>query len=528
MRNKLVILFLILAGNCLAQISPGDLTTAHANLEGLSNCTKCHEVGKKVASAKCLDCHKEIRELASAGKGYHASADVKSRECFACHNEHHGRNFKIIRFDTLKFSHRDAGFELLGKHNTLSCKSCHKSEFVKVKRSQKTGGGSYLGLGTACLDCHEDFHQKNLSSNCLLCHNNNAFKPVLGFDHKKTKYPLLGKHQTVDCSKCHKITETNGKKIQKFSGIAFANCTDCHKDVHDNKFGKDCKKCHNENSFQKVAGLNTFNHDKTGYPLVGKHQSVECKSCHKTTLTANLNYANCTDCHKDYHKGQLKKPGVKSDCKDCHTLDGFKPAIYTLEQHNQGVFPLEGSHLATPCFACHKKGQDWIFKDLKKKCVDCHENIHRDYIGEKFFQNQSCESCHSVVAWNKVQFDHNTTKFKLTGKHAETTCKKCHFKPDANGLEKQQFSSLTTRCLDCHADTHNKQFDTSEIASCTRCHDFDRWKPAHFNHDTARFKLDGSHKDVACAKCHKEISDGTQKYILYKLGDIRCASCHLR
>ena len=46
--------------NAFAQISPGDLSKAHASLEGVSNCTKCHTVGKKVTSEKCLDCHKEI------------------------------------------------------------------------------------------------------------------------------------------------------------------------------------------------------------------------------------------------------------------------------------------------------------------------------------------------------------------------------------------------------------------------------------------------------------------------------------
>ncbi len=512
--------------NSFAQISPGELTTAHSKLEGLSNCTKCHEVGKKVAVAKCLACHKEIRELIDLNRGYHSSAEVKSKDCFSCHNEHHGRNFKIIRFDTLKFDHRDTRFELVGKHNTLSCKSCHKQEFIKVKKSQKSSG-SYLDLGTTCLTCHADYHQQTLSSNCINCHNNNAFKPVLNFDHKKTKFPLKGKHQSVDCAKCHKVTEKDGKKSQQFTGIAFSNCTDCHKDVHENKFGRDCKKCHSEDSFKTIISTTGFDHGKTDYPLEGKHIAVECKSCHKQSLTTRLKFNLCTDCHQDYHKGQMKKPGISSDCKDCHTLAGFKNSLFTVERHNLGEFVLEGPHRATPCFACHKKGADWVFKDLKKRCVDCHENIHQNYIDEKYFRNQNCESCHSVTVWSQVKFDHNTTDFKLTGKHAVSNCKQCHFIKDPAGTVKQQFLSLSGRCLDCHTDVHNNQFDTKDKASCTRCHDYERWKPVQFNHDTSRFKLDGSHKDVACAKCHKEVSDGTVRYVQYKFEDIRCASCHL-
>jgi hypothetical protein len=524
-----IILFLvfIVTGKSLAQISPGELTKAHSNLEGISNCIKCHEVGKKVISAKCLECHKEIKELINANMGYHASAMVKGKECFACHNEHHGRNFEIIRFDTTKFDHRTTQYELAGKHSSLGCKSCHKAEFIKVKKSQKTRGGSYLGLGTTCLDCHPDYHQGTLSANCSACHTPNAFKPVLGFDHKRTKYPLAGKHQTVDCAKCHKVTEVNGKKFQKFSGIAFSNCTDCHKDVHENKFGKDCKKCHNEESFLKVTGLNVFNHNKTDYPLEGMHLAVDCKACHKQSLTAKLSFNLCSDCHRDYHKGQLKKPGINTDCKECHDLNGFTTSNFTVERHNKGNFLLEGSHLATPCFACHKKDKDWVFKDLKRRCIDCHENIHQNFIEEKFFKDQNCESCHSVIAWSRIRFDHNSTDFKLTGKHADVNCKRCHFKQDGDGTVQQRFSDLTNRCLDCHVDVHNNQFDIKDNISCTRCHGYDQWKPVRFNHDNTRFKLDGSHKDVACTKCHKEVSNGTRRYIRYKFEDIKCASCHL-
>jgi hypothetical protein len=46
----------------------------------MSHCTQCHEVGKKVSSAKCLECHKEIKELIDLNRGYHSSAEVKSKE----------------------------------------------------------------------------------------------------------------------------------------------------------------------------------------------------------------------------------------------------------------------------------------------------------------------------------------------------------------------------------------------------------------------------------------------------------------
>ena len=49
--------------NIIAQISPGKLTDAHAHLEGMGNCTQCHDLGNKVPDQKCLACHTEIDQL---------------------------------------------------------------------------------------------------------------------------------------------------------------------------------------------------------------------------------------------------------------------------------------------------------------------------------------------------------------------------------------------------------------------------------------------------------------------------------
>lgn len=510
----------------MSQISPGELSRAHASLEGISNCNQCHEVGKKVTSAKCLTCHKEIKTLIDARRGYHVSSEVTGKECYSCHNEHHGRNFEIIHFDKQAFDHRKAGYDLVGKHKALDCKACHKPELIKVKTSQKSTG-SYLDLGRECLACHADYHQKTLSDNCLDCHNSDAFKPATGFDHKKTKFQLIGKHASVECVKCHKVSETAGNKFQKFSGVAFKKCTDCHKDPHESKFGSDCRKCHNEVSFHEITAIKTFDHTKTDYQLEGRHQYIECKACHKKSLTTKLKFSNCTDCHTDYHKGQFRREGAEPDCKECHSLEGFKSSLYTIENHNKSTFQLTGAHLATPCISCHKKEMEWSFRDIGKRCIDCHENIHQNKISPKFLPDQNCEACHSVSKWREITFDHKGTSFPLTGKHETVSCRKCHIK-EATGVTGQWFSGEAKKCLDCHADIHAGQFETPDRAYCSRCHSFENWKVPQFDHNNTRFKLDGKHKDVACAKCHKEIVSGTTRYTQYKFNSIKCADCHLQ
>ena len=194
LRKKAFFTFLIalvVVASGYSQISPGDLTSSHANLEGMSNCTLCHDIGKKVSNTKCLDCHKEIKSLLNQNKGYHASSSVKNKDCFACHSEHHGRNFDMVRFDTNNFNHSLTGYELEGKHEEVDCKKCHMPDNIS-NRDLKKRKNTFLGMDTKCLSCHDDFHQQTLSNDCLSCHNMEGFKPVVNFDHDKADFPLKG------------------------------------------------------------------------------------------------------------------------------------------------------------------------------------------------------------------------------------------------------------------------------------------------------------------------------------------------
>ncbi len=518
-------LFILLGYNVSAQISPGDLSKAHASLEGVSNCTKCHDIGNKVTRAKCLECHKEIKAKILAHKGFHASAEVGNKDCFVCHNEHHGRNFQIIRFDKKTFDHRKTSFELKGEHSKQTCVACHKPAFIKNPEIRKKAG-TFLGLSQNCLNCHADYHQGKLSNKCATCHNFNSFKNATGFDHSTTRFPLLGKHKIVACIDCHKTEIIGGKPVQKFKGLQFANCTACHEDVHLNKFGQNCKQCHSEESFHIVKGMRTFDHDKTDFKLIGKHQQVACKECHKTSLTAPVKHNRCSDCHSDYHKKEFAVNGVSPDCNTCHTDNGFSPTTFTIEKHNLTKFKLEGAHMATSCTACHKKQKDWTFRNIGSKCVDCHKDVHKGFIPEKFYPNQNCLVCHNVTTWKSVTFDHNKTGFKLEGEHAKEVCASCHYQKNENGIKTQRFAGIPKDCSSCHKDSHAGQFAVNGKTDCTRCHGFNFWKDSKFNHNTSRFKIDGQHKDVKCEECHKAVTNEKGKYIQYKFDNISCSKCH--
>ncbi len=521
---KIIVFFLLFFTTSNAQISPGDLTNAHAKYEGISNCTKCHVLGKQIQNSKCLDCHAEIKKLIDEKRGYHSGTEVKGKDCWDCHSEHHGRNFRIINFDNKGFDHSKAGFNLNGKHSEIKCEDCHKSEFMQISNAVLRKN-TLLGLSQSCKSCHPDIHQGRLGDQCNNCHNTTIFTKVENFDHSKTQYKLTGAHINVLCIKCHPQEIKNGIQSVKLTGISFSSCESCHKDVHTGQFGKDCQNCHVTNGF-KIINQKSFDHNKTNYPLIGKHQIVVCTKCHGDNLNSKPRHQNCTDCHSDYHNGEFTSGAVLRDCSVCHTLNGYEPSTFTIDEHNKIDFKLIGAHLAVPCKSCHFSDDKWHFRNIGTKCIDCHKNVHGTEITIKFMQNNNCEICHTTDDWNTVMFNHSLTTFLLEGKHKEVSCGKCHYKEEDTGTKIFRFVSLSSNCEGCHKDVHNGQFKENGISDCGRCHTIETWKPAKFNHSNTRFSLEGAHQNLACSKCHPVITENNNQFIKYKLDDFKCATCH--
>lgn len=522
--GEFILCLLIANMAAFPQISPGPLSNAHSHLEGISNCTKCHVLGKAETISKCLECHVEIDDLIKRRKGYHGYSPAGRKPCRECHGEHFGRNFQVIKLDTADFNHHLTGYRLEGKHKTADCSDCHRQQLIRYPVSQKKQG-TFLGLGSDCISCHEDVHQNTLSAVCTSCHDQNAFRPAPNFDHSGTRFPLAGRHRQAACTGCHRQETRNGKPFQKFAGVQYTNCTNCHEDIHQGRFGANCRTCHSEFSFKEAGASGTFNHDQTNYPLRGRHSQVDCRECHKGAYTRSIRHTFCSDCHTDYHEGQFVRAGRSPDCSDCHQVTGFSPSTYDIVRHNASGYALKGAHLATPCTACHKPYGKWNFAIRGDRCTNCHSDIHSTFIDQTYYPGQNCLTCHSGESWNTISFDHNRTKFSLEGRHETTGCRQCHFKQTGSKIL-QQFSGIGESCENCHEDVHARQFLDNGHNDCQRCHTFNNWSPDKFDHNQARFRLDGKHEGLECMKCHK-LADGLiRKYIIYKFNDISCASCH--
>ncbi len=529
------ILFVIMilfsyTSNVHAQISPGNLTFAHANLEGLSNCTKCHVLGKQLENSRCLACHTEINAMINQNKGFHSSLGVKNKKCWECHSEHHGRAFRIINFSPDNFDHSITGFALDGEHSQIKCQECHQDKFISNSLFKKRKD-TYLGLSTKCVSCHQDVHQNTLGNNCSSCHNTIKFKPAALFNHNSdAKFKLTGAHSKVECIKCHINEKLNGKQFQKFVGLQFKNCTPCHQDVHKRQFGENCIRCHNVESFKEM-NRNSFDHSKTRFPLEGAHLRVSCTNCHGKDLLSKPKFTECIDCHKDAHFGEFTVNNIVTDCKKCHNVISFKTTLFTLAEHNKEGFRLTGAHLAVSCQSCHFKKvlRQWHFMKIGERCIDCHENVHGVELTQKFMPDNKCESCHVTESWRTINFNHNITGFKLLGKHDSVSCNSCHEVKNEAGKFTFRFVSLHSNCTTCHNDIHFGQFNSEKIKKvsvCENCHGFDNWRPVNFDHEKTNFPLKGAHEKVSCFSCHKKITKNGNVFIQYKLRDFKCATCH--
>jgi len=532
----MAVLMMACPAQLFAQFSPGELSEAHAHLEGLSNCTECHDIGSKISEAKCLACHDEIQTLIQLQRGYHASDEVSQKQCIDCHSEHHGRKFDAVRFDQDAFDHQLTGYALEGAHDRIECRDCHQPEFIGDSELAKREG-TFLGLDIACLDCHDDYHRGTLDSKCTQCHGMETFEDPPHFDHAKTKFPLRGAHREVECVDCHPMGQHSDAEFQEFSVLAFSKCTDCHDDAHDGKFGPNCTDCHTEAGWNRLKTNNKFNHDLTDYPLEGMHQQVACAECHTSgAYNRALSFAACTDCHDDYHRGQFEERyGSPSDCASCHDLQHpFSFSWYGMEEHNQSAFPLEGAHLATPCFACHRTdaNDDWNFDINTETCTVCHETPHENAFSEAFAGEDRCTDCHDATAWSAIHFDHGVTDWPLEGAHAQVDCKACHRESESAGnwVDEQRFLETPTACAQCHDDAHGGQFIEKWENECNRCHSANGdWEPDVFNHDSTAFPLEGKHRDVACLDCHESrgwLPPDSVVFAVYRIDNFECVTCH--
>lgn len=555
-----LVLMTILVGGVLpsrgdAQISPGPLARAHASLEGATQCVQCHSLSRAPMATACLNCHKDVKSLIDQKRGYHARLPVAERQnCASCHPDHAGVNFALIAWPGAgknRFDHRQAGWALEGKHLEETCESCHAPKYrtaAVASLSKRKTGTPWIGLETTCNSCHrsDDIHEGALKGGCDQCHTAKAWAPAPTFDHDESRYRLTGKHTDVKCDGCHKASRLalkrtpEGEKIALYRPITFAKCNDCHSDPHKGRLTGSCASCHETTNWEAIDRRD-FNHAATRYPLKGGHARVACAACHgKNNETPTPAYATCAGCHADVHRGEA---GRARDCAACHTATTFAPATYSVAEHARTAYPLAGKHTTTKCSACHtatpvsrtpsnasatltsSAPMPSRFVRLKmsyETCASCHDDAHAGQAAVRMAIG-GCSACHTVDGFTPsttTVASHAKFRFALDGVHATATCAACH-RNDRPGLPllslptgraRFAFAIGDTACAGCHADPHAGRYiagGSRASLGCRACHGTTRFRPSSVtadDHARLGYPLEGAHRAVGCAECHKELT----------------------
>ena len=535
-------------------MAPGKLMQGHAKYE--DDCKQCHvKLDRKAQDALCMDCHKPVGADVRGKTGFHGRLEQPVL-CKSCHTDHKGRDLKTTEVDPKKFDHNHkTDYALHGKHEKVACEKCH------------VAGKKHREAAKDCNSCHkkDDKHKGSLGPQCADCHTESDWKEAR-FDHETTKFPLTGKHSDVKCVDCHKdnvykdtpkncyachrkiddqkghkglygekCESCHGTKAWKpstfnhdadtkyelrgkhratackecHSGNLYKEklkqeCSACHKkdDKHKESLGSNCAACHTEKNWKEVA---KFNHEKTKFPLLGKHAKAECKACHKSVMYKEAP-KDCFGCHQkdDKHKANLGR-----ECGDCHSAQDWKNTS-ALFQHDKTKFPLRNAHAApvVKCSACHKDLES--YRNTPLTCLSCHkkDDKHETQLGD------TCESCHNDRAWKGSSFNHGTSRFPLTGRHILAECKTCHLS--------LRYKDAPRDCYSCHKkeDKHKLVFGVR----CESCHSTRAWSTWSFDHNTrTKYRLESSHLKASCTACHKQQAPAGKDAAPQSTA---CVSCH--
>jgi len=233
--------------------------------------------------------------------------------CELCHTE--------SGWSSAAFPHDGTGFPLTGRHQGVSCRRCH---VLSLSAS----------IPRACGGCHRDAHGGEFGALCDGCHQAAGWATTFTAEaHRRTNFPLAGRHALVPCQECHADARARG-----FTR-ATTPCAGCHLQDYQRAaatgldhqaagFSTDCRQCHGPWRFRQASFPG---HDLCFQLGRGPHAGISCLGCH-SSLPAAVATGACST-------------GTAA-CSACHT---------------HGCTTADRQHTGVPGYQC---------KDLK--CYSCH------------------------------------------------------------------------------------------------------------------------------------------------------------
>ncbi|MSO23284.1 MAG: hypothetical protein EXQ58_08545 [Acidobacteria bacterium] len=454
------------------------LTGAHTRV----NCSSCHVAGRFAGTPTgCVGCHAGLYEKTTNPD--HRRANIPTA-CESCHT--------TTTWQGAKFDHSFSRFALTGSHISVTCSQCHV-------------GGTFTGIPTDCMSCHESAFRSTtnpnhvaagISTNCQACHTTQQWKGAK-FDHGATLFPLTGAHINVNCAQCHAGNTFSGTSTQ---------CIGCHRPAFQAtanpnhvtaNFPQDCTVCYTTAQWKGAK----FDHSSaTPFPLTGAHINVSCLQCHVNNHFAGT-AQDCLSCHLN-NFSKTTNPnhvaaGFPKTCETCHTTSQWTGARF--DHSTATKFPLTGVHVNVSCAQCHVNNR---FLGTPSDCASCHlvafnGTTNPNHAAAGF--PKDCALCHATSGWTGAKFNHAATRFPLTGAHVTVNCATCH----VNG----KYAGLDTSCVSCHLTKYSQTTNPNHAAAgfpadWQVCHSRSQWTGVVFDHSRTRFTLTGAHTTVQCLSCH--------------------------
>lgn len=428
------------------------LTGAHATV----NCLDCHANGYEGTPTECNACHQP--DYNSSTNPNHTALSLPT-DCASCHTT-------APDWNPATFAIHNNYYQLNGAHAVIAdqCITCHN--------------GDYNNTPNTCVGCHQaDYNQTdnpshialNFSTDCASCHTETGWSPAQYTDHDNQYFPIYsGGHEGAwdQCTDCH--TNPNNYTIY--------TCVTCHTSAETNPQhngvngyvyeNSACLACHPTGDAEGA-----FNHNQSGFPLTGAHQTVDCIECHSNGYENTP--TECDACHTpDYNQSSNPSHvslGLSTDCVICHTTaPNWNPVEFPV--HNN-YYPLVGAHaaIADQCATCHNGN----YNNTPNTCVGCHQSDYNqtndpNHAAANF--PTTCETCHNQNAWVPSTWNHDTQYFPIySGSHDNEWdhCSDCH-------TNSNNYAIFT--CLTCHhqSQTNNEHDEVPgyqyNSAACLACH----------------------------------------------------------
>lgn len=296
-------------------------------LEGRHAPVKCERCHFKVAAggreivryrplpARCDACHEDEHRGAFDGfepAGPRGGRGSESR-CEGCHD--------LTSWASRRFAHERTSFALTGGHREVACGACH-------------AGGHRGRRSSACGSCHADVHVGQLGARCERCHGTDDWLPTdPQLAHRRTNFPLVGRHATIPCQECHFDRRDFGYARGTVA------CGSCHErqyaqartrslDHQASGLSTDCRPCHGPYGFRPGLFLA---HEACFQIQAPPHAGIACGACHArvaglvATGACFTGNAMCTRCHgcasiAPRHATVAGYACADRKCYECHSF----------------------------------------------------------------------------------------------------------------------------------------------------------------------------------------------------------------